>query len=129
MKKIMMNAWKIAKNAAKKFGGEAFEYLSGALKEAWSNFKSAKNSLKGKEIAVAAWLAYRKDMVTYAWGEWFEENGKKYYSDEFVVSAETPKAVLVSYEDIPMWIPKSQMKVIDYLYNYDDDAKFDMVLR
>lgn len=38
-KKVMTNAWKIAKDAAKKFGGKAIEYISGALKMAWKMAK------------------------------------------------------------------------------------------
>lgn len=39
MKTIMTNAWKIAREAAKKFGGKAIEYISGALKMAWKMAK------------------------------------------------------------------------------------------
>jgi hypothetical protein len=39
MKTIMTNAWKIARNAAKKFGGKAIEYIGGALKMAWQAAK------------------------------------------------------------------------------------------
>ena len=48
MKTIMTNAWKIAREAAKKFGGKAIEYISGALKMAW---KMAKG-LSEKQIKV-----------------------------------------------------------------------------
>ena len=33
---VMSLAWKIAKEAAKKFGGKAIEYIAGALKMAWA---------------------------------------------------------------------------------------------
>ena len=39
----MNNAWKIAKNAAKKFGGKAIEYIGGALKMAWEMAKGLTN--------------------------------------------------------------------------------------
>lgn len=39
MKTIMTNAWEIARNAAKKFGGKAIEYIGGALKMAWQAAK------------------------------------------------------------------------------------------
>lgn len=39
MKTIMCKAWKIAKKAAKKFGGKAIEYIGGALKMAWEAAK------------------------------------------------------------------------------------------
>lgn len=39
MKEVMCKAWKIARNAAKKFGGKAIEYIGGALKMAWEMAK------------------------------------------------------------------------------------------
>ncbi|MCC8990611.1 MAG: hypothetical protein LM516_07560 [Staphylococcus sp.] len=44
-KEVMTNAWKIAKNAAKKFGGKAIEYIAEALKMAWSAIKENGTSL------------------------------------------------------------------------------------
>lgn len=35
MKKIMTRAWEITKQAAKKFGGRAIDYIAMALREAW----------------------------------------------------------------------------------------------
>lgn len=43
MKTIMCKAWEIARNAAKKFGGKAIEYISGALKMAWKMAKGLTN--------------------------------------------------------------------------------------
>lgn len=43
MKTIMTNAWKIAREAANKFGGKAIEYISGALKMAWKMAKGLTN--------------------------------------------------------------------------------------
>lgn len=43
MKTIMTNAWEIAREAAKKFGGKAIEYISGALKMAWKMAKGLTN--------------------------------------------------------------------------------------
>ena len=40
MKAVMTRAWKIAKEAAVKFGGKAIEYIGGALKMAWEEFKN-----------------------------------------------------------------------------------------
>lgn len=40
MKKIMMRAWEIAKQAVKKFGGRAIEYIAMALRNAWEEAKS-----------------------------------------------------------------------------------------
>ena len=38
-KELMTNAWEIAKEAAKKFGGKAIEYIAGAMKMAWAAIK------------------------------------------------------------------------------------------
>lgn len=43
MKEVMCKAWEIAKNAAKKFGGKAIEYIGGALKMAWKAVKGLTN--------------------------------------------------------------------------------------
>jgi len=40
MKKVMTRAWEIAKQAAKKFGGQAIEYIALALREAWKEIKN-----------------------------------------------------------------------------------------
>lgn len=39
MKQVMVRAWEIAKASANKFGGKASEYISMALKMAWTEFK------------------------------------------------------------------------------------------
>lgn len=44
-KEVMKNAWEIAKNAAKKFGGKAIEYIAGAMKIAWAAIKDNDTSL------------------------------------------------------------------------------------
>lgn len=44
-KELMTNAWEIAKNAAKKFGGKAIEYIAGAMKMAWTAIKDNDTSL------------------------------------------------------------------------------------
>jgi hypothetical protein len=45
MKEIMKNAWEIAKKAAQKFGGRAYEYIALALKEAWKEIKTMKKDI------------------------------------------------------------------------------------
>lgn len=42
MKKVMVRAWEIAREAAAKFGGRAIEYIAGALKMAWAEIKKPK---------------------------------------------------------------------------------------
>lgn len=39
MKNVMKNAWEIARNAVKKFGGNVKEYFAESLKLAWAAFK------------------------------------------------------------------------------------------
>lgn len=41
----MTNAWKIAKEAVKTFGGKAIEYIAEALKMAWAAAKGGNTSL------------------------------------------------------------------------------------
>lgn len=45
MKQIMKKAWEIAKEAARKFGGRAYEYIALALKEAWKEIKTMKKDI------------------------------------------------------------------------------------
>lgn len=40
MKDVMNRAWEISKEAAKKFGGNAVEYIAEALRMAWKEIKS-----------------------------------------------------------------------------------------
>lgn len=63
MKEVMTNAWEIAKNAAKKFGGKAIEYIGGALKMAW---KAAKG-LSEKQIEALTSKGYNR---------WTTDDGK-----------------------------------------------------
>lgn len=44
-KELMKNAWGIAKEAAKKFGGKAIEYIAGAMKMAWAAAKGGNTSV------------------------------------------------------------------------------------
>lgn len=64
MKTIMTNAWKIAKNAAKKFGGKAIEYISGALKMAWKMAKGLTN----EQIEALVFKGYNR---------WTTEDGER----------------------------------------------------
>lgn len=67
LKEIMTNAWEIAKNAAKKFGGKAIEYISGALKMAWKMAKGLTNEqikvLESKGFN--RWTKYGKDRLYF----------------------------------------------------------------
>lgn len=44
-KEIMKNAWEIAKEGAKKFGGKVIEYIAEAMKMAWAVAKDGDTSL------------------------------------------------------------------------------------
>lgn len=67
MKKVMANAWMIAKNAAKKFGGKAIEYISGALKMAWKMAKGlSEKAIKVLESkGFSRWTKYDKDRLYF----------------------------------------------------------------
>lgn len=64
-KLVMKNAWNIARDAAAKFGGSASEYIRLALRQAWSDAKSAPAALPllvGSEKQIA-WAADIRDQV------------------------------------------------------------------
>ena len=42
LKTVMTNAWTIARNAAKRFGGKASQYMPEAMKKAWAQIKRLK---------------------------------------------------------------------------------------
>lgn len=67
LKEIMTNAWEIAKNAAKKFGGKAIEYISGALKMAWKMAKGlSEKQIKALENkGFNRWTKYGKDRLYF----------------------------------------------------------------
>lgn len=66
MKEVMANAWMIAKNAAKKFGGKAIEYIAGSLKMAW---KKAKKAGKGMTEAQV------KALIAKGFNRWTTDDG------------------------------------------------------
>src|SRR5690554_7300845 len=47
MKKVMVRAWEIAREGAKKFGGKVIDYLAEALRMAWAEFKMAVANERG----------------------------------------------------------------------------------
>lgn len=103
---IMNKAWTMAKDAADKFGGKSVEYLSGALKAAWAEYKAwdakrkAKKALKANSVKVAAWFVKK----TFGMSDMYEE-------DANVIVRETEKAVLLNLNPngVPyeVWVPKS----------------------
>lgn len=67
MKEVMTNAWMIAKNAAKKFGGKAIEYIAGALKMAWRETKKAGKGMTEAQV---------KALIAKGFSRWTTDDGK-----------------------------------------------------
>lgn len=70
MKKIMMRAWEIVKNAVAKFGGKAREYMAEALRMAWAEKKGTAKQSRDDIITA----------LTKKYGRWTKQgfNGKVY---------------------------------------------------
>lgn len=90
---IMKCAWEFAKNAAKKFGGKAKQYLSECLKKVWAKVKCT------RRVIVPAWFIQKKLCVRFG-------SERKFFG---FVRKETEKAVLAYIGEVEeeMWIPKS----------------------
>lgn len=54
-KTIMINAWKIARNGVKRFGGKATDYIASAMKISWNMYKALK-AKKGDITRIAPWF-------------------------------------------------------------------------
>lgn len=52
-KEIMTKAWKIAKEAVKKFGGKAIEYIAEAMKMAWAAAQGGNTSVAKFQVVEA----------------------------------------------------------------------------
>lgn len=57
MKKVMVRAWEIAREAAAKFGGSAVEYISGALHQAWAESRKAVIEITSGSRKHKSWIA------------------------------------------------------------------------
>lgn len=68
MKEVMTNAWMIAKNATKKFGGKAIEYIVGALKMAWKEAKKADKGMTEAQV---------KALIAKGFSRWTTDDGKQ----------------------------------------------------
>lgn len=55
-KMIMVNAWKIARRAAKKFGGKVVEYFAESLRMAWAMYKNSLAKKGGDILGLAPWF-------------------------------------------------------------------------
>lgn len=58
----MTNAWEIAKNAAKKFGGKAIEYIAGAIEYIAGAMKMAWTAIKDNDTSLAKFQAVEAKM-------------------------------------------------------------------
>lgn len=111
MKKVMVRAWEVAREGAKKFGGKAIEYIAEALKLAWKEVKAMveKVQMKGSEKQIKWAEDIRKDLVKIV------ENSKK----GFIALAERKGLWNGQFkEDI-----EATMRVVEDLLN-NDDAKW-----
>ncbi len=63
MKKVMVRAWEIAKEAVKKFGGKVKEFFSQALKMAWAEIKGGVKVV-GTEKQVVWANEIKKEMIS-----------------------------------------------------------------
>lgn len=87
MKKVMVRAWEIAREGAKKFGGKAIDYLAEALRMAWAEFKMAVANERGSVKLVGTekqvkWANDIRDKYMKAFDEMYElfkdsKQGKK----------------------------------------------------
>lgn len=85
MKQVMTRAWDLARNASKKFGGKAKDFLSQSLVIAWREFKkgifiTAKGSNRAREIKdqlnITMVLAEKLEAVEKAVQEYYREDDK-----------------------------------------------------
>lgn len=86
MKVLMNNAWKIARNGQKRFGGKVTDYLAEAMKIAWKLYKELKAKKGGKIAAIAPWFIRKtfdhKSMVQQIAGSTYnvlKETEKAFY--------------------------------------------------
>lgn len=134
MKKVMVRAWEIAKEAVKNFGGKVKEYFRQALIMAWEEVKGAVNmvALKGSEKQIAWAESIRKEIIeaiknkdlsTWFYAEMYltethsmtaEQMRALGSKEEMITIAERKRAaaieMLSNLEDAKIWIEKRNMK-------------------
>lgn len=107
--KVIMNiSWKMAKEAAVKFGGKAVEYLSESMKIAWAMYKEQMAKFKAEYEIKQNSVKVSPSFVNSKW------NMKMFYNANCnKVIRETEKAVLLDLEPLNpgenniVWVPKS----------------------
>jgi len=103
----MNNAWKIARNGVKRFGGRASDYIAEALKLAWKMYKQIRDKKGGRIAGIAPWF------IRKTFGH--ESMVAQINNSVFIIKKETEKAFYieaVAHEggiDIvnKFWVPKS----------------------
>lgn len=69
MKNVMTKAWEIAREGQSKFGGKVSEYLSEAMKIAWSFYKTAGDDsqllARVKNMLVAKWKENKETLLPH----------------------------------------------------------------
>ncbi|WP_348658943.1 hypothetical protein [Heyndrickxia faecalis] len=87
MKVLMNNAWKIARNGVKRFGGKATDYIAEAMKIAWKLYKELRSKKGGRIAAIAPWFIRK----TFGHESMVQQIAGSTYS----VKKETAKAYLI----------------------------------
>lgn len=78
MRKVMIRAWEIAREAAKRFDGKIKEYFQQALIMAWAEVKSVKLTIAAvKELAHTAMTD--TDAADYELNKWNKEGYNRIY--------------------------------------------------
>ncbi len=108
MKKVMVRAWEIAREAVKKFGGKVKEFFQQALIMAWEEVKT----MNSEHIVIKSWFLAKN----------FTE-GERYAISvsDLAIEKETEKAVFIKavsdFGIIRFWCPKA------CLTSYEKEAK------
>lgn len=108
MKKVMVRAWEIAREGARKFGGKVKEFFQQALIIAWREVKT----MNSEHIVIKSWFLAKN----------FTE-GERYTISvsDLSIEKETEKAVFIKADSdfgfIKFWAPKS------VLTTYEEQAQ------
>lgn len=99
---IMENAWKLARQGAKKFGGKAVEYIAEAMKAAWAAYKALR-AKKGGQIAMI--------LPKFLKENYSEKKAHEVYNATYTILDQTEDALYISAMNFPIehkiWVPKS----------------------
>ena len=89
---LMQEAWKIARAAAKKFGGKVKEFFSGALKMAWAEAKASAKTAEITEAQASMEFGSREITVKVAKGKLWQNGAgiKRTYFDVEIFGKANP---------------------------------------